>query len=84
MIELAKIVTLAMLVLTSQPEVGTGAFYHRIDIADVCRLRNEKGWLPEGIKLDCDFGCLAAWPKHDAQMIGRYVLADLPGGSIHV
>ena len=72
---------LSVLIGTEYHE-GGGAYYHRVSMRRVCEHRNYEGWTPE--RLDCSQTCLAAWGRHDPDMLGRYVLADLPGGSLHV
>ena len=74
---------LSVLIGTEYHE-GGGAYYHRASLRDVAILRNQEGWLPEGAVLDPDWPCLAAWPKHDASIIGRNVLAYLPNCSYHI
>ena len=43
-------------------ETGVGAYYHESAdlMRQVCERRVAHGWHPEGVRLDCDFPCLAA------------------------
>ena len=52
---------------------GTLAYYHQVNIEDVCWRRVRQGWNPQ---LNCDFPCLISSiePEH----IGEYWLIALP------
>ena len=62
---------------------GVGAYYHELSLRTVCERRVANNW-DFGASLDCSHPCLAAAITTDASALGRYVLADLPGGSMHV
>lgn len=84
---MAKLFTIAVLFgLLGKPEVGVGAYYHESPglMKEVCERRMERGWHPVGVVLDCNWGCLAANPRHEPESIGEYWLVDLPGGGLHV
>ena len=79
---LTALLTAAMLMGALQgPETGWGAYYSEVDLRAVCRYRVEQGWNPE---LNCAWPCLAAWGRHEPEMLGEYVLAHLPGAGYRV
>ena len=67
--------------LLGAPEVGDGAFYNQVNLQHVCMRRVQENWTPG---LQCEWRCLAAWGTHEPGMLGQFVVADLPGGGIHV
>ena len=77
--EIAKIILLVAGLHVSGYAEGDGAYYHRVNMRRVCERRNLEGWTPE--RLDCSQTCLAAWGRHEPDMLGRYVLVSLPGCS---
>ena len=76
--ELAKILMLVSGLKLGAFHVGDGAYYNVVSLRDVCRYRNEQGW-DGGKPLDCTHHCLAAWGLYQPEMLGKYVLAKLPG-----
>ena len=78
---IAKIITCMIGAQVTGYSEGTGAFYHQASLRDVCEWRVERNWNPG---LHCGWPCLAAWGRHEPEMLGAFVLADLPGGGFHV
>ena len=76
--ELAKILMLVSGLKLGAFHTGDGAFYNAVDMRELCIYRNEMRWT-NGYNLDCTHHCLAAWGLYQPEMLGKYVLAKLPG-----
>ena len=84
---MAKLFTIAILFgLLGKPEVGVGAYYHESPglMKEVCERRMREGWHPPGIRLSCDWPCLAANPRYEPESIGEYWFVDLPGLGLRI
>lgn len=71
---------LAMLGLWAPTMEGVGAYYHQVDIRDVCLHRNENEW--HGTSLSCDWYCLVA--AVEPEYLGEWWFVNLPGCGYHV
>jgi hypothetical protein len=81
---IAKLIALITLGLhVSGYNEGVGAYYHEVSLRDVCRRRVARNW-DYGANLDCGHPCLAAAITDEPTALGTLVLADLPGGSMHM
>lgn len=71
---------LAMLGLWLPSLEGVGAYYHEVDIRDVCLRRNENGW--HSSPLSCDWYCLVA--AVEPEYLGEWWFVKLPSCGYHV
>lgn len=60
---------------------GTGAYYSPGLMKQVCERRVREGWVPNEVRLHCDWPCLVAGIEHDT--LGRWVVVDV-GASLHL
>lgn len=76
---IAKMIFLLVGLHVSGYREGPAAFYHQVNLRDVCVRRVQENWTPD---LQCDWPCLVAGIEQDS--LGQFWLVDLPGGSMHV
>lgn len=73
---LAALLSMIMVASVQRADKGVAAYYHQIDIRDVCLTRT--AWQD----LDCSWPCLVAGIEQDT--VGRWWFINVPGASWHL